>query len=65
MASCMTEDRRWMYNAWNKNVIHSAEWLAKTKKFMDHMFSLSLTSTVICPYNWHENNIFLNKKELV
>jgi hypothetical protein len=60
----MAEARAWMYNSWSKNVRHSDDWVANTKDFVDHVFSLSLTGTVRCPCRWHENNIFLNKKRV-
>jgi hypothetical protein len=60
----MTEDRVWMYNGWSRNGRHSDEWVAKTKDFVDHAFSLSLTDTVRCPCRRHENNIFLNKERV-
>jgi hypothetical protein len=56
------EDRAWMHNAWIRNKHHSDDWLAKTKDFVDHVFSLSLTSAVRCPCRRHENSIFLNKE---
>jgi hypothetical protein len=31
---------------------------------VDHIFSLSLTGTVRCPYRRHENSIFLNKERV-
>jgi hypothetical protein len=60
----MTEDRAWMYNGWSWNGRHSDEWVAKTKDFVDHDFSLSLTGTVRCPCRRHENSIFLNKERV-
>jgi hypothetical protein len=60
----MAGDRVWMYNGWSKNEHHSDEWVAKTKEFVDHAFSLSLTSTVRYPYRRHENWIFLNKERV-
>jgi hypothetical protein len=60
----MAEDRTWMYNGWSRNGRHSDDWLAKTKDFVDHLFSLSLTGTVRCPCRWHENNIFFNKERV-
>jgi hypothetical protein len=63
--SGMIEDRAWMYNGWSRNGRrHYDEWVAKTKDFMDHAFSLSLSSTVRCPCRRHENNIFLNKERV-
>jgi hypothetical protein len=59
--SGMAEDRASMYNGWSRNGRHSDEWVAKTKYFVDHVFSLPLTGTVICPCRRHENCIFLNK----
>jgi hypothetical protein len=60
----MTEDRAWMYNCWSRNGRHSDEWVAKTKDFVDHVFSLSLTGTVKCPCRRHENSIYLNKERV-
>jgi hypothetical protein len=60
----MAEDRAWMYNGWSRNECHSHDWVAKTKDFVDHIFSLSLTGTVRCPCRRHENNIFLNKERV-
>jgi hypothetical protein len=62
--SGMAEDREWMYNGWGRNGHHSDEWVAKTKYFVDHVFSLSLTSTVRCPSRRHENSIFFNKERV-
>jgi hypothetical protein len=62
--SGMAEDRAWMYNGWSRNGRHSDDWVAKTKDFVDHVFSLSLTGTVRCPCRRHENNIFLNKERV-
>jgi hypothetical protein len=61
IVSGMTEDRACMYNGWSRNGHHSDDWVAKTKDFVDHVFSLSLTDTVRCPCRRHENSIFLNK----
>jgi hypothetical protein len=60
--SGMAKDRAWMYNGWSRNERHSDDWVAKTKDFVDHVFSLSLTGTVRCSCRRHENNIFLNKE---
>jgi hypothetical protein len=60
----MADDREWMYNGWSRNRRHSDDWVAKTKDFVDHVFSLSLTGTVKCPCRRHENNIFLNKERV-
>jgi hypothetical protein len=60
----MAEDRACMYNDWIRNGHHSDEWVAKTKDFVDHVFSLSLTGTVRCPCRRHENSIFLNKERV-
>jgi hypothetical protein len=38
--------------------------VAKTKYFVDHVFSLSLTGTVRCPCRGHKNSIFLNKERV-
>jgi hypothetical protein len=64
LVSGMAEERAWMYNGWSRNGCHSAKWVAKTKDFMDHAFSLSLTDTVRCPCRRHENNILLNKERV-
>jgi hypothetical protein len=61
IVSGMVYDRKWMYNGWSRNECHSDEWVAKTKDFVDRVFSLSLTDTVRCPCRGHENNILLNK----
>jgi hypothetical protein len=60
----MADDRAWMYNGWSRNGRHSDDWVAKTKDFVDHVFSLSLTGTVRCPCRRHENSIFLNKERV-
>jgi hypothetical protein len=60
----MAEDRVWLYNGWSRSGRHSDEWVVKTKYFIDHAFSLSLTHTVRCPCRRHENNIFLNKERV-
>jgi hypothetical protein len=60
----MAEDRAWMYNGWSRNGRHYDDWVAKTKDFVDHVFSLSLTDTVRCPCRRHKNNIFLNKERV-
>jgi hypothetical protein len=60
----MADDREWMYKGWNRNGRHSDDWVAKTKDFVDHVFSLSLSGTVRCPCRWHENSIFLNKERV-
>jgi hypothetical protein len=60
----MAKDRAWMYNSWSGNGRHSDDWVAKTKDFVDHVFSLSLTDTVRCTYRQHENNIFFNKERV-
>src|SRR5688572_1139063 len=60
----MAADHVWMYNGWSRNERHSDDWVAKTKDFVDHVFSLSLTNTVRCPCRWHKNNIFLNKERV-
>jgi hypothetical protein len=60
----MAEDRAWMYSGWSRNGRHSDDWVANTKDFVDHIFSLSLTGTIRCPCRWHENNIFLNKERV-
>jgi hypothetical protein len=59
--SVMAEDRASMYNGWSRHERHSDESVAKTKNFVVHVFSLSLTGTVICPCRRHKNSIFLNK----
>jgi hypothetical protein len=64
IVSGMAEDRAWMYNGWSRNGRHSNDWVAKTKDFVDHVFSLSLTDTVRCPCRRHENSIFLNKERV-
>jgi hypothetical protein len=38
--SGMAKDRAWMYNGWSRNVRHSDDWVAKTKYFLYHVFSL-------------------------
>jgi hypothetical protein len=48
-----------------RNGRHSVEWVAKTKEFMDHMFSLLLTNIIRCPCKRHKNNIFLNKEIVI
>ena len=65
IVSGMAEDRAWMYNDWSSNGRHSNEWVAKTKDFVDQVFSLSLTSTVRCPCRQHKKVYFLIRKELV
>jgi hypothetical protein len=60
----MAEDHAWMYNGWSRNMHHSDDWVAKTKDFVDHIFSLSLTGTVRCPCRRQENSIFLNKERI-
>ena len=64
IVSDIAEDCEWMYNGWSKNGRHSDDWVAKTKDFVDHIFSLSLTGTVRCPCRRHENSIFLNKESV-
>jgi hypothetical protein len=64
IVSGMAKDHAWMYNGWSRNGRHSDDWIAKTKDFMDHVFSLSLTSTFRCPCRRHENSIFLNKERV-
>jgi hypothetical protein len=64
IVSGMAEDRAWMYNRWSRNGRYSDEWVAKTKDFVDHVFSLSLTDIVRCPCMRHENSIFLNKERV-
>jgi hypothetical protein len=59
--SGMAEDRALMYNGWSRNGRYSDDWVAKTKDFVNHLFSLSLIDTVRCPCRRHENSIFLNK----
>jgi hypothetical protein len=54
----MAEYCAWMYNGWSRNGRHSDEWVAKTKDFVDHVLSLSLTRTVRFPCRRHENSIF-------
>jgi hypothetical protein len=58
------EDHAWMYNGWSRNGLYSDDWVAKTKDFVDHVFSLSLNDTVRCPCRRHENSIFLNKERV-
>jgi hypothetical protein len=60
----MAEDRAWMYNDCNRNGCHSDDWVAKTKDFVDHVFSLSLTDIVRCSCRRHENSMFLNKERV-
>jgi hypothetical protein len=60
----MADDRARMYNGWSRNGRHSDDWVAKTKDFVDHIFSLSLTGTVRCPCRRHKNSIFLNKERV-
>jgi hypothetical protein len=60
----MAEDRAWMYNGWSRNERYSDEWVNKTKDFVNHAFSLSLTGTVRCPCRRYKNNIFLNKQRV-
>jgi hypothetical protein len=62
--SGMAEDRAWMYHGWSKNGHHSDDSVAKTKDFVDHVFSLSLIDTFRCPCRRHENNIFLIKERV-
>jgi hypothetical protein len=57
----MAKARVWMYNGWSRNGCHYDDWVANTKDFVDHEFSLSLTDTVKCPCRRQENNTFLNK----
>lgn len=41
-----------MYDGWAESGVHSHEWMAKTKEFVDYAFSLSATTTcivVLCP----------------
>jgi hypothetical protein len=42
----------------------SDEWVGKTKDFVDHAFSMSLTDTAGCSCRQHRNNIFLNKDKV-
>jgi hypothetical protein len=60
----MAEDCVWMYNDWSRDGRHTDELVAKTKDFMDHVFSLLLTGTIICPRRQHENSTFLNKERV-
>jgi hypothetical protein len=53
-----------MYYGWSRNGRHSDDWVAKTKDFVDHVFSLSLTDTVRCPCRQHKNSIFLNNERV-
>jgi hypothetical protein len=41
-----------MYDGWTESGVHSHEWMAKTKEFVNYAFSLSATTTciiVLCP----------------
>lgn len=60
----LVEYCKWMYNGWSRNGRYSDEWIDKTKVFLDHVFSMSLTDTARCPCRQHENNIFFIRKEL-
>ena len=60
----MGEDRSWMYNGWDKSGAHSNEWVAKTKAFLDHAFSLSSIGKVRCPCNQCQNFKLFDKTEV-
>ena len=63
----MGEDRRWMYDGWDKTgrKAHSAEWRIKTQAFIDHAFSLTTRNEVRCPCRQHGNGKFHNRMDLV
>jgi hypothetical protein len=61
----MAKDHAWMYNGWSRNVRHSDECAAKTKDFVDHAFSLSLTGTIRCLVGSTKTLYSLIRKELV
>jgi hypothetical protein len=45
----MSDDRRWMYNAWKRNGAHTNEWWDKTSDFINRAFSLVTTEKIRCP----------------
>jgi hypothetical protein len=53
-----------MYDGWRKNGAHSREWVDKTNKFIEHVFSLSNTGIVRCPCSKGRNGLSHNKKNV-
>jgi hypothetical protein len=60
-SSFMGDDRRWMYNGWNKSQAHSEEWWNKTKDFIKCALSLSTIWKIRCPCDKCQNARCFNK----
>jgi hypothetical protein len=60
----MSDDRKWMYDGWRKNGAHSREWIDKTNKFIEHVFSLLNTGIARCPCNKCRNGLSHDKKKV-
>jgi hypothetical protein len=57
----MGDDRRWMYDGWNKSQAPSAEWIAKTNDFIEREFSLSPINKIRCPCTKCQNYKLVDK----
>jgi hypothetical protein len=53
-----------MYDGWRKNGAHSREWVEKTNKFIEHVFSLSNTGIARCPCSKCRNGLSHDKKKV-
>jgi hypothetical protein len=46
--SSMSDDPRWMYDAWKKSGVYTDEWWDKTKDFIECAFALASTEKIRC-----------------
>ena len=60
----MGDDRRAMYDGWNKNGAHSDEWAAITTAFVDHAFARATGSFVKCPCSKCHNYRYRAKSDV-
>jgi hypothetical protein len=60
----MCDDRRWMYDGWQKNKVHFDEWAMNTQAFVDHAFSISTYKVVKCPCSRCRNFYYQEKLEM-
>jgi len=62
----MGEDRRWMYDGWDKSggKAHSAEW-SKIQAFIDRALSLTTRREIWCPCSKHGNQVLRSRMTVV
>jgi hypothetical protein len=64
LPTTMGDERKWMYDGWRKNRVHSREWVDKTNNFIEYAFSLSNTGIVRCPCSKCRNSLSHDKKKV-